>query len=185
MIEAVVFDLDGTLINLLIDYERLFRRFRGILNKDDIRPLTKTVAGLDEKTRKKIFEVWDQAELTSAEKITMNDEGMLLYKKYSAKPKALVTMQGKAFVQTTLESLGLSFRLVVTREDSLDRVEQLRNVARKLGTRVQDILFVGNTEGDLVAAAKIGCKFLRVEHGKSMELGSKNRSKLLNNTGSR
>lgn len=162
MIKAVVFDLDGTLINLPIDYEGLFRRFSRILKTDDVRPLTKTVAGLDEKTRKKIFEAWDEEELALTDKITTKDEGVALYKKYAAMPKALVTMQGKALVQTALKPLGLVFKLTVTREDSLDRVEQLKMIIRKVKVNPEDLLFVGNTDGDLVAAEQIKCQFLRV-----------------------
>lgn len=162
MIKAVVFDLDGTLINLPIDYEGLFRRFSRILKTNDVRPLTKTVAGLDEKTRKKIFEVWDEEELALTGKITTKDEGVALYKKYAAMPKALVTMQGKALVQTVLKPLGLVFKLTITREDSLDRVEQLKMVIRKVKVNPENLLFVGNTDGDLLAAEEVECQFLRV-----------------------
>ena len=53
MTEAVIFDLDGTLINLPIDYEKLFREFSEIAKIDDVHPITKIVSKLDEKTKKK------------------------------------------------------------------------------------------------------------------------------------
>lgn len=162
MIKAVVFDLDGTLISLPIDYEGLFRRFSRILNTDDVRPLAKTVAGLDEKTRKKIFEIWDEEELALKDKITIKDEGVALYKKYATMPKALVTMQGKALVQTVLKPLGLVFKLAITRENSLDRAEQLKMVIQKVKVNPENLLFVGNTDGDLHAAEEVKCQFLRV-----------------------
>jgi phosphoglycolate phosphatase-like HAD superfamily hydrolase len=95
--------------------------------------------------------------------MTINDEGTRIYKKFSAKRKALVTMQGKALVTVALERLRLSFEVVLTREDSLSRVEQLKNAAQKLGTQADDVLFVGNTEGDQLAAEKVGCQFLKVK----------------------
>jgi hypothetical protein len=52
---------------------------------------------------------------------------------------------------------------VVTREDSLDRTEQLKIAALKLGVSLRDILFIGNTESDSVAAKNVECQFLRVE----------------------
>lgn len=162
MIEAVIFDLDGTLIRLPVDYERLFQEFSKIMNTVNARPLTKTISRLDEETKKKVFEVWDEAELAALVGMTVNDEGIALYKKFPEKPKALVTMQGKALVRTVLERLGLSFNLVITREHCLDRAEQLKIAAEKLKTPFQNILFIGNTDDDSLTAKMVRCKFLRV-----------------------
>jgi len=163
LIKAVVFDLDGTLIHLPIDYERLFREFSRIMKTTDMRPLAKTIAKLDEKAKKQIFEVWDDAELGALTDMTVDDEGRALYKKFSKKPKALVTLQGRTLVKNVLERLNLSFNFVVTREDCLSRVEQLKIAAEKLEAPFQNILFVGNTNDDFVAAKKVGCQFLRVK----------------------
>lgn len=164
MIKAVIFDLDGTLIDLPLDYKKLLREFSKILKVSDARPLTKMVAGLDDATRKEIFRVWDQAELALTSKLKSKDEGMALYRKYRAKPKALVTMQGKALVETILDPLGLCFEFILTREDSLDRVEQLQKAIQKLKVGSGDVLFIGNTEGDLRATGDIKCRFLRVKY---------------------
>jgi HAD superfamily hydrolase (TIGR01549 family) len=162
LIEAVIFDLDGTLIHLPIDYERLFREFGNIMKTDNVRPLTKTVSRLDEKTRKQLFKAWDRAEVEALAHMTTNDEGIALYKKYSEKPKVLVTMQGKALVKTVLEHLGLSFDVVITRENCLDRAEQLKTAAEKLRTSLPNILFIGNTDEDRLTAKMVSCQFLRV-----------------------
>jgi len=163
LIKAVIFDLDGTLIHLPIDYEKLFQEFGKIMETADVRPLAKTISKLDEKTKKKIFEAWDNTELAALADATVNDEGISLYKKFSEKPRALVTMQGKALVQIMLERLGLSFNFVITREYCLNRVEQLKIAAAKLRAQLQNILFIGNIDDDFLAAKKVGCQFLRVE----------------------
>lgn len=162
MTETVIFDLDGTLVNLPVDYEKLFQEFCKIAKTDNIQPVTKTVSRLNKKTKEKIFEVWDEAELAALKNMTIRNEGMTLYKKFSQKPKALVTMQGKALVQNILNSLNLSFNFVVTREDSLDRAEQLKIAAQRLGVRLQNVLFIGNTKGDHIVSKKVKCQFLRV-----------------------
>ena len=163
MTEAVIFDLDGTLINLPIDYEKLFREFSEIAKIDDVHPITKIVSQLDEKTMRKVFKIWDKTEASAWSEGTIKKKGMTLYKKFSKKPKALVTMQGKTLVQNIIKSLKLSFDVVVTREDSLDRTDQLKIAARKLGVSLRDILFIGNTEGDSAAAKNVECQFLGVE----------------------
>jgi len=162
VIEAVIFDLDGTLIHLPIDYDRLFQEFAKIMKTDNVRPLTKTICRLDEKTRKQLFKTWDRAEIEAQAGMKTNDEGISLYKKYSEKPKVLVTMQGKALVKTVLERFGLSFNLVITRENCLDRAEQLKTAAEKLKTPLQNILFIGNTDEDRLTANMVSCQFLRV-----------------------
>ena len=164
MIEAVIFDLDGTLITLPIDYDQLFREFSKILKAEDIQPITKTLSNLDTETKKRIFQVWDEKENLAWKKGTTKKEGMAIYLKFTDKPKALVTMQGKSLVQEIMKSSSLSFDSVVTREDSLERTEQLKIAARKLGVPLgKQILFVGNTEGDATAAKNVECQFMRVQ----------------------
>jgi len=162
MIKAVIFDLDGTLIQLPLDYEKLFQEFSRIMKTGNVRPLAETISKLKEETRTKVFKVWDEAELAAATGIIVNDEGIAIYKKFSEKPKALVTMQGQALVKNILGALGLSFNSVITREWSLDRSEQLRIAAQCLKASLQNILFIGNTDEDFLAAKTVECQFLRV-----------------------
>ena len=162
MIEAVIFDLDGTLIYLPIDYKKLFQRFSEIMKTSDIHPLTEKILELDKETRKRIFEVWSNVELEALRDITVNKDGMVLYRKFLEKPKALVTMQGEMLVKNVLKCLDLSFNFVITRERCLDRVQQLKMAAKKLKVSFPNLLFIGNTENDFLSAKKVGCQFLRV-----------------------
>jgi HAD superfamily hydrolase (TIGR01549 family) len=163
LVKAVIFDLDGTLIHLPINYGKLFEEFSEIMKTNDVRPLTEKISRLDNKTRKKIFEVWDKFELAASKDMTVDKEGILLYEKFSDFHKALVTMQGKALVQNVINRFGLSFNFTITREDSLDRAEQLEIAMQKLKIHFMDVLFVGDTEEDEQAAKKVGCRFLRVK----------------------
>lgn len=163
MINAVVFDLDGTLINLPIDYDKLFQQFSKVTRNKNVRPLTKTIPKLDANVRKKIFEIWDKTELEAFTHVIVNADGMALYERFRKEPKALVTMQGKLLVQKFLNRFSLSFDCTVTREQSLDRIEQLKIVSEKLKVSIKNMLFIGNTDDDLSAAKKLGCQFLKVK----------------------
>ncbi len=161
--KAVAFDLDGTLACLPINWEELFEEFKNIMKVEVVRPLVDTISKLDEKTRQKVFTVWDRAELAVFQNATTCKEGDALYHMFVSKPKALITMQGRAVVRRVIEKFELSFNAIVTREDSLSRIEQLRMAAEKLNVQVQDLLFVGNADSDEVAAQRIGCQFHRVK----------------------
>lgn len=178
MIEAVIFDLDGTLINLPVNYGKLIEEIENITKAEYVGPLTVAVSKLDEKTKREVFKVWDEAELEALEKMTINDKGMAVYRRFSEKPKALVTMQGKALAKAVFERLKLSFRIVLTRDDSLDRVEQLGHAIQSLRTPAGKILFVGNTKGDWQAAKNVECQFRNVRQrpsaAKSMKISGQN-----------
>ena len=163
MIEAVVFDLDGTLVRLPIDYDRLFEEFSRIMRISNVRPIVDTVSRVNEKTRELVFAAWEKAELAVFNEISANEEGMKLYRAHADKRKALVTLQGTAVVEAILRQFGLSFDVVVTREDALFRVDQLAKAVGKLNVPISNVLFVGNTDGDAAAAEKVGCTFLRVK----------------------
>jgi phosphoglycolate phosphatase-like HAD superfamily hydrolase len=163
LIEAVIFDLDGTLINLPLNYDELTEEFSRIAPTSNFHPLVPAIAKLDETTKERVFEAWDRAELATAGEITLVGEGKAIYDEFAAKPKALVTLQGRALVDTILESLGLSFDCVATREDSLNRATQLKFAAQKLRRSTGSILFVGNTPNDRQAARQVGCQYREVK----------------------
>jgi len=50
-IKAVIFDLDGTLVNLPMDYRALYAEFQKIMGINNIEPVTKTVAALNDATK--------------------------------------------------------------------------------------------------------------------------------------
>ncbi len=161
---ATVFDLDGTLACLPINWEELFEELKGIMHVNVIRPLVDVVSRVNEKTRKEVFAAWDIAELAIFERVTICGEGMKLYQESNGNPRALVTLQGKQVVKIIMERFGLSFDAIVTREDSLSRAKQLAIVSEKLKVPIKEILFVGNADSDEAAAKKVGCRFLRVKN---------------------
>jgi phosphoglycolate phosphatase-like HAD superfamily hydrolase len=163
VIEAVVFDLDGTLLWLPIDYEALFEEFKRIMRVNEVRPLVDAVSGANGKTRELVFKAWDKAEKAVSGRVTVNEAGMETYRKFVSKPKALVTLRGKAIAKAILKQFNLTFDFVVTREDALFRVAQLTKAISLLGFEPKNVLFIGNTEGDTAAAEKVGCQFLRIK----------------------
>jgi phosphoglycolate phosphatase-like HAD superfamily hydrolase len=163
VIEAVIFDLDGTLVHLPINYEALFNEFKRIMRVPEVRPIVETISKLDGKTRETVFRAWDRAELSATENVTENEEGMGIYRQFEDKRKALVTLQGQAVVEEIVKKRGLVFDFVLTRENSLFRVDQLKKAISLLREEPQNVLFVGNTDSDASGAMAVGCQFRRVK----------------------
>ncbi|MCW4024587.1 MAG: HAD hydrolase-like protein [Candidatus Bathyarchaeota archaeon] len=162
MIDAVIFDLDGTIVNLPIDYKKLEAEIKKHAKTDDVKPVTKTIAGLDVQAKKEVFRVWSKLEAEAWKKATVNQNVIELFEKYHFERKALVTMQGEALADEISKALNLRFDFIITREISLDRFKQLVLAKEKLGVDFSRILFVGNTEGDQKAAERANCQFLKV-----------------------
>lgn len=162
MIEAAVFDLDGTLVTLPMDYQALYGKFKKITGKTTIRPITKTVDALNPSLKKKVFTAWTRTELRILPRMAIVAEGMTLYRQYVDKQRALVTMQGKKTVEKILTMLNISFSVIVTREDSLDRTTQVKMAIEKLRLKPENVIVIGDRETDRTAAEKNGCKFKKV-----------------------
>ena len=163
MTDAVVFDLDGTLIDIPIDYEDLFEEFKRIMRTDNIRPVADVISRVDAETREIVFETWEKAELAAINRISLKPAGSKIYREHANKRRALVTLQGKAIVDAVLTRFKLSFEVVVTREDTLFRSDQLLKAIKQLEVNKRNVLFIGNTEGDENAASEVGCRFIKVK----------------------
>jgi phosphoglycolate phosphatase-like HAD superfamily hydrolase len=162
-LKAAIFDLDGTLVNLPIDYRALYAEFRKIVGIKNIAPLTKTIGALNGALKRKVLETWARAEFAILPEVTVVNEGMQIYEQYLKIPKALVTMQGKKTVERILCIQGLSFQAIITREDSLDRAAQIKLALEKLRLKPEDVVVIGDRETDKIASEKIGCKFRMVK----------------------
>ena len=161
---AFIFDLDGTLIDLPVNYSALFSDFKQIMGLEEVRPILKTVAEIkDPIVRKRVFDTWERYEMQVVQRTIYHEEGIRIYRAHLDKPKALVTMQGKKTAKTIIDKFKLEFKVVLTREDAFNRAEQLKMAAQKLNVPLKNILFIGNMDNDTEAAKIAGCQFKLVK----------------------
>lgn len=161
-VELVIFDLDGTLIHLPINYDKLRNEIAKILKIENINSILKALSNLDEKTQTRIFDVWSKLEFEALPNMVKIAEGIKLYNSFQHTPKCLVTLQGRPVVTEILKRIGLHFDHIVTREDSLIRSRQIKMVIERFKVKPNKVLVIGDRESDRKAAEENGCNFIFV-----------------------
>lgn len=169
-IRAVIFDLDGTLVKLPINWDSVRRKVRELLKTDH--PLKPLGVGVYEVTRNnpklmvKAFKLIEFEELKAAEKAKYDSElyEMIKNLKKLGLKLGLVTLQGVKPATIVLRKLNIIdfLDIIVTREKSIYRVEQLKIALKKLNVEPEETLFVGDTAWDREAGSSLGCKTLIV-----------------------
>ncbi|QQG48928.1 MAG: HAD family hydrolase [archaeon] len=162
---AFVFDLDGTLVRLPVDWDAVRARLKALFETDSaFVPLFESLKehlALEPGKRTLAFGVVDEAEAKAAAACEPVGGALELVKKLGAKSSVgLVTMQGRRAVDRIAEDHGLvhAFAARATREDSLDRAEQLGLVLQKMSATAAGTLFVGDRANDAVAGRKAGVR---------------------------
>ena len=160
---AVIFDLDGTLVTLPVDWEAVRRELIEYFKTEDaFLPLFKTI---DTRTtqkpeaRSRVFSLIDNYEVAAAKESKLLVGVLDIFNHLFGKAKlALVTMQGRRVCSQLLGMYGLSrfLELSLTREDSLDRSVQLETVINRLVTEPRDSLLVGDRMNDVNSAKQVG-----------------------------
>jgi len=167
-LELVIFDLDGTLVKIPIDYPKMYAKLRELfgLSSDVVRlrqvdELTKDDLDL----RRRAFQILTDAEMEALPKITENPQAVDFKERFKGLKKALVTLQGKETVDRILPRIPFKFDLVVTRENSLDRLEQIRHVIDAFRVCPGKVLVIGDRLNDKVCAEQAGCRFMKAGEG--------------------
>jgi len=160
---AYVFDLDGTLFTIPVDWLKVREEMSKIAGAPiENMPLFLKVEQLilvRPSIRESLFAVLDRHELKVVAAATPMDGTIELLSHLSKVAKlGLVTMQGLAACDSILGRyhLGELFDVLVTREDSLDRAVQLRIVLQSLSSLPKDTLFTGDRLNDVVCGRRTG-----------------------------
>ena len=165
MIKGIVFDLDGTLIQLPIDYQKVQKNLKEFFNiSNEFKPLIPTIIKLSKNDQNKIrtsFDLICKEEILASDNFkTMNNALETLdFLKSKNLSLCLVTMQCKDALEKVLQKLQISdlFDSVISRDESFDRQKQIELSLQNIVLTPSEILVVGDRIHDIESAKKIGC----------------------------
>ncbi len=156
----VIFDLDGTLIELPIDYQSLKNELTGAI-KIQFQNIFPTVKTLDVEGKKQAFEIIDRYERDAVNKMKIKDGAVKIISELKAKRKSIsiVTMQGPVAEDIVrIMKVDKLIDFIVTRKDSLERKEQISMILKKYKASPTTSTVIGDKEADYIAALELGCK---------------------------
>lgn len=158
---SFVFDLDRTLVTIPIDWISVRKEVERVsgerLDRTLMFPQLRQILARRPELRGSLFSMIDSFELKAAGGTKLVDGAIDLLASLSRRSKiALVTLQGKPVCKEISRILGLNsfFSAQITREDSLDRGEQILMAVRAINSSPEIALFVGDMENDVIGARK-------------------------------
>ena len=163
---AVLFDMDGTLTQPMLDFPRI-KAEMGIGSG----PILESMAKLEEQARKKAETVLLQHEEIAAEESHLNAGCLDLLKWLSDAriPVAVVTRNSRLSADTVMRRHGLELSVRITREDGPFKPSPfpLELACRRLGVAGEQTWMVGDGQYDVEAAIAAGMRSVWISYGKS------------------
>jgi len=162
--QGLITDLDGTLVSLPINWDKIRSKVRKILRTNHrLKPLATTIpiVARGRKFLEKLAYTYIELEEIKAVKHVVYDENLysLLKEIKERKMKiALVTLQAYTSTDKILRKLRVRgfFDLIVTRDISVNRLEQLKYAVKKLELNPKNTIFVGDMPWDYDAGIALG-----------------------------
>lgn len=171
----VALDIDGTLIPILVDFEKLRREVRTILGiNHSLKPLGESLASLEisRDLKTKAWELIEKAEEVSVE--YLNPDELVDNVRFVEHLRSLgvevffVTMRSSRTARKVLNKLKLHIEEpgLVTRDLSPYRKEQLKHIIER--AKGKKVVFIGDTVYDKEAAKDLGIPFILVSNYKEL-----------------
>ena len=166
MLRAVIFDLDGTLFDSHYDW-KLIRKKLGV--KDA--PILSYLNNLTKEKKKKSYKLLETFEQTATEGavLRVGIKKLISYLGKKNIKKAIVTNNSRKSVFYLMKKWNLTFDTIVTRDDGVWKPSgrPLKIALKKLNVKMEDAVYIGNSDMDRKAAEELGIKFFMLREGKS------------------
>lgn len=164
-IRYLVFDLDGTLVRLPIEWSKVLEEISYVIGymPRGILPILRRFYGTQIYSR--ISYIIEQYEERALDKMQVLDDASsilrVLAKNYHI---YIVTMQSKNIAEKIVSTLRVEdiLRKIISRDDAGFRVDQLRIILRDIDDDPNTVLFIGDKVLDMIAAFHLGIKGLMI-----------------------
>jgi HAD superfamily hydrolase (TIGR01509 family) len=164
-LRAVIFDLDGTLADSLLDFDAI----RAEIGLQPGLPILEQLADATPEERARAEEIMRRHERTAIAGATLTDGCADLLGHLAALeiPMGILTRNIREVVETFARTFGFQFHAVYTREDGPHKPapDGVLALCEKLGARPDETLTVGDYKYDVIAGRRAGCRtvLLRAE----------------------
>jgi len=163
---AIIFDLDGTVTKPIIDFPAIKREL-GIRPDQFILEHVDNLRGEDLERANQILEKY---ELKAANNAKANDYFPQVwdYIQQRGMKTALLTRNSRRAVDITLQQLGISFDVIITREDALPKPspQPVLLISQRLAIEPEDIILVGDFKFDVMCGKRAGVTTVLLTNGK-------------------
>ena len=165
MIKGIIFDLDGTLIKLPINYNVIQINLKELFNiSEDLKPLIPTIIKMsknDHEKTKTAFDLICKEEILASKNFKIMNDAIDILKFLKSKHLilCLVTMQCRNALEKILLKMNISdlFDSVISRDENYDRFEQIQKSLNNISMPPSEIIVVGDRIHDVESAQKAGC----------------------------
>ena len=165
MIKGIIFDLDGTLIQLPINYEIVQNNLKFFFNTSkNLTPLIPTIVELSKNDQNKIktaFSLICKEEILASKNFKIMDDAIEILKFLKSKNLilSLVTMQCRDALEKILYKMNILdlFDFIITRDENFNRFEQIQNSLEYTSLNSSEVLMIGDRIHDVESAKKAGC----------------------------
>ena len=186
MIKGIVFDLDGTLVRLPIRYDSLLNDLQKFFNtSDEFKPLIPSIIKLANGNKRIVneaFKIICNEETLASEKISTMDNAINVIDHFKSTGflLGLVTMQCRDVAEKILLTMNVlsKFNLIITRDESYDRLEQIQQVIQNFKLEPNQVVVIGDRIHDVESARKAGCVAILANKNKSVGSDTKTISNL-------
>ncbi|QOV87402.1 HAD family hydrolase [Humisphaera borealis] len=162
---AVLFDMDGTLTEPMLDFPRI-KREMGIGDQ----PILEALAAMSPGDRAAAEAVLLRHEGEAARLSRLNPgcREVLALLERSGIRTALITRNSRSSVQTVLQTHQLAIQVLISREDAAPKPdpEPLYHACRRLDVSPGEVWMVGDGEFDVQAGLNAGARTVWVSHGR-------------------
>lgn len=165
MIRGVIFDMDGTISKPSIDWKSV----RAGIGAPPEQTLIDYIDSLEPEAAARADGILESAELDACVSSELNDgaRDLLAYLAACRVPTALVTNNHDRAVRILLEKHGLSFDIVLTRDDGILKpsADLVCKAVSALGVNPSQALSIGDGRYDLAASLEACVPFLYITNG--------------------